>query len=263
MSSHVPPNSSTFWQKISPGTALAEVEVQRPPPEGHLPGAVAPARRAEQAAPDARAGAQLARGQQRRPRRRAAPVAARRAATVAGERVQRQALAVDDDAPVARLAHLDRGRRLGGARRRRRPEPEQRDDGHRGDPPQRGHAAAGSDAPIAQATPVPRRPAVAVGHLVQVLLVVGLGVEERAEVGDLGRDRGAARRGQRAAVPVARALGHRALVGAGDEDDRAVLGAAVVALPVALGGVVLLPERAQQLLVRDDAGSNATCTTSA
>src|SRR5215218_2148235 len=93
--------------------------------------------------------------------------------------------------------------------------------------------------------------AVAVRVLVEVLLVVGLGVEERAGLGDLGRDLAVARRGQQRLVPVARRLdGDLLLVGV-VVHRRAILRADVVALTHPGGRVVTLPEGAQDLVAGD------------
>src|SRR5690606_2228152 len=98
--------------------------------------------------------------------------------------------------------------------------------------------------------------AVAVGILGvrQVLLVVGLGEVEGAGGGDLGGDGAVAGGGQGLLVGLAGGLGRLALgLGVG-VDGRAVLGADVVALAHALGGVVGLPEDAQKPLVGDLGG---------
>ena len=92
--------------------------------------------------------------------------------------------------------------------------------------------------------------AVAVGVLVEVLLVVRLGVVERAEVGELGGDRPVAgvaerRRHRRRGWPRL-AL---ALAGLGEVDRAAVLRPDVVALAHPLGRVVVLPEQLEQPLV--------------
>ena len=104
--------------------------------------------------------------------------------------------------------------------------------------------------PTGQETPVPPMPAVAVRVLRQVLLVVRLGVVERAGGGDLGRDLAEAGRGQRRLVAVARRLDRGALLVRAVVDGRAVLRADVVALAHALRRVVALPERAQDLVAR-------------
>src|SRR4051794_38954784 len=76
--------------------------------------------------------------------------------------------------------------------------------------------------------------AVAVGHLREVLLVVVLGVVELAELGDLGRDRAVAGRGQALAEDRLGGFHGRALLGRGRVDGRAVLAARVIALAHAL-----------------------------
>src|SRR5215211_271867 len=93
--------------------------------------------------------------------------------------------------------------------------------------------------------------AVAVRVLGQVLLVVGLGVVERAGGGDLGRDHAVTGRAQRRLVAVPRRLDRGALLVRAVVDGGAVLRADVIALAHALGRVVSLPERAQDLVVRD------------
>src|SRR3954447_15242528 len=95
----------------------------------------------------------------------------------------------------------------------------------------------------------PPEPAVAVGHLGQVLLVIVLGVEERPGVRDLGRDLAEPRGPESLAERRARALDGLALLWRRDVHRRAVLGPDVVALAHPLRGVVPLPEDPQQLLV--------------
>src|SRR5690606_18684503 len=95
--------------------------------------------------------------------------------------------------------------------------------------------------------------AVAVGVLGvgEVLLVVVLGEVERAGRDDLGGDRAVAGAGQHRLEGVPGGLGG-GLLGVGVvEDHRAVLGADVVALAEALGGVVALPEDLEQVGVGD------------
>ena len=83
--------------------------------------------------------------------------------------------------------------------------------------------------------------------------MVVLGVVERvvAAIDDLGRDRAVALGRQLLLVHRLRGLGGGSLLVVGDEDDRAVAGADVVALAHALGRVVGLPEGLEQLLVGD------------
>src|SRR4051794_22847095 len=97
----------------------------------------------------------------------------------------------------------------------------------------------------------PAQPAVAVGHLVQVLLVVGLGVVEGTGWRDFGGDVAVAGVLQPRGELVARGLGRRLLLGAVVVERRAVLRAHVVALAVALGRVVVLPEDLEDLLTGD------------
>src|SRR5690349_24487672 len=84
------------------------------------------------------------------------------------------------------------------------------------------HADRAGDAGAAEA-------AVAVRHLVEVLLVVVLGVVERAGLGDLGRDLAEALGRQLLLVGGAGGLGQLALLVGLPVDRRAVLGAGVVA----------------------------------
>src|SRR5947209_5825716 len=93
------------------------------------------------------------------------------------------------------------------------------------------------------------QPAIAAGVLGEVLLVVGLGVIERAGLRDLGRDLAVASAAQHGLVSGPRLVGGRALGLVAPEDRRAVLRADVVALAHPLGGVVSLPEQLQHLLV--------------
>src|SRR5690606_11926689 len=92
-------------------------------------------------------------------------------------------------------------------------------------------------------------PAVAVGVLDQVLLVIVLGVIKGRGVADLGGDLTIASLAQRLFVGLlgrARGLG---LLGRVGVDGRAILRADVVALAHALGGIVALPEHLEQILV--------------
>src|SRR5690606_18439780 len=95
----------------------------------------------------------------------------------------------------------------------------------------------------------------AVAHrvLLQVLLVVGLGGVEGAVVGrqDLGGDGAVAGGGQDALEGAPGGLGGALLLGGVGVDRRPVLGADVVALSEALGGIVALPEETQQRLIGD------------
>src|SRR5690349_10268897 len=87
-------------------------------------------------------------------------------------------------------------------------------------------------------------PAVPVRVLGQVLLVVVLGVVERAGGCDLGRDLAVAGALQALGEGLLRGLDRRALGVVGVVGRGAVLGADVVALAHALGRVVALPEDA-------------------
>src|SRR5690606_31427525 len=85
-------------------------------------------------------------------------------------------------------------------------------------------------------------PAVAVGVLGQILLVIVLGVIKRRRLAELGGDVPVAGRVQGRLIGLpgrARGLG---LLGRVGVDRRAILSADVVALPHALGGIVALPE---------------------
>jgi hypothetical protein len=106
--------------------------------------------------------------------------------------------------------------------------------------------------PLGHATPVPPSPQYPSTCFAKVLLVVLLGVVERARGGDLGGDLAVAGGPQLALVPVPAGPRQLRLLVGGGVDGGAVLGADVVALPHALGGVVGLPEDAEQLLVGQD-----------
>ena len=93
--------------------------------------------------------------------------------------------------------------------------------------------------------------AITEGVLVQVLLVVVLGVVEVAGRGDLGGDPPVARPTELGLELIPYPLRGRQLLRRGGVDRRAVLGADVVALPHALGRVVVLEEGLEQLLVAD------------
>ena len=96
--------------------------------------------------------------------------------------------------------------------------------------------------------------AVAVRDLVQVLLVVVLGQEVLRRRLDVGRDRREAGLLQLGVVDSLAHLSGLLLRLARGVDHRAVLRADVVALAHALGGIVRLPEDAQQIVVADLAG---------
>ena len=90
---------------------------------------------------------------------------------------------------------------------------------------------------------------VAVGILLQVVLVLGLGLPERPGRRDLGDHLA---RPQAGGLDVGdRVLGDPPLLVAGVEDRRPVAGADVVALPVERGRVVDLEEELQQVPVGD------------
>src|SRR5215207_8198513 len=97
----------------------------------------------------------------------------------------------------------------------------------------------------------PAQTAVSVGDLVEVLLVVALGVVERAGGRDLRGDRVEASTLKRLLVGVAGLLGGPALLVVGVVDRRAVLRAYVVALAHPLRWVVGLPEHREQVTVGD------------
>src|SRR5690606_28005155 len=90
--------------------------------------------------------------------------------------------------------------------------------------------------------------AVAVRVLVQVLLVVGLGVVERARRRQLGGDRAVPGLRQHPPEGILGQLRGPLLLRRGPVDRRAVLRADVVALPVRGGRVVVLPEGLEQPL---------------
>ena len=93
--------------------------------------------------------------------------------------------------------------------------------------------------PIGRATPVPPLATVAVGVLRQILLVVILGVIERARRGDLGGDVVVTALAQARGVGIARRRGGVMLLGRGGVDGRTVLRAEVVAPAHAPGGIAL------------------------
>src|SRR5690606_12280389 len=93
--------------------------------------------------------------------------------------------------------------------------------------------------------------AVAVRVLGKVLLVVVLGEVEVGGLGHFGGDGAVAGFGEDLLVGVAGGFGGLLLGVGAVEDRRAVLGADVVALAHALGGVVGLPEDAEQFFVGD------------
>src|SRR5215207_1178136 len=97
----------------------------------------------------------------------------------------------------------------------------------------------------------PAQTAVSVGDLVQVLLVVGLGVVERASGRDLRGDRTVTGTPKRLLVGVAGLLSGLALLVVGVVDRRAVLRAYVVALAHPLRRVVGLPVHREQVPVGD------------
>src|SRR5690606_16343914 len=138
-----------------------------------------------------------------------------------------------------------------GSRARRAAQPGRRTGAPAGPP-----ATAVLEAPLrAQADraghPGAAQPAVTVGVLGQVLLVLVLGViERRRGRPDLGGDGPVAGRVQPRLVGIAAGQRERVLLVVVAEDRRAVLGADVVALAHALGWIVVLPERRQQGLER-------------
>src|SRR5262245_17087688 len=95
----------------------------------------------------------------------------------------------------------------------------------------------------------PTQTAVPVGHLVQVLLVVVLGVVEGTGRRDLGGDVAVPRGAQLLLEHLPGGFGRGLLLVAEGIDRGAVLGPDVVALAHALGRIVVLPEDAQHLLV--------------
>src|SRR5690606_24820226 len=130
-------------------------------------------------------------------------------------------------------------------RRRRPPEPRRRRGrGRRAGSLSGGHADRAGDAGAADA-------AVAVRVLGKVLLVVVLGEVEVGGLGYFGGDGAVAGFGEDLLVGVAGGFGGLLLGVGAIEDRRTVLGADVVALAHALGGVVGLPEDAEQFFVGD------------
>src|SRR5438876_414047 len=95
------------------------------------------------------------------------------------------------------------------------------------------------------------QPAIAHRILGEVLLMIVLGEVERRRVENFGRDRVETPGLQRLVVPRLRRLGGLALGGGEGIDAGAVLRAGIVALAHALGGIVALPERLQQVFIGD------------
>src|SRR3984885_412695 len=93
--------------------------------------------------------------------------------------------------------------------------------------------------------------AIAARILPQVLLVIVLGVVERRRLADFGGDLAVARLIQRLLIGNPRLLRSLQLAIVGGVDCGAVLSPDVVALAHPLGGIVRLPEHAQQLLITD------------
>src|SRR5215510_12240875 len=94
----------------------------------------------------------------------------------------------------------------------------------------------------------PAQAAIAGRVLREVLLVVILGKIERRRIEDFRRDRAKPLGAQRLLVHGPRRFGSLALLGREHVDARAILRADIVALAHALGRVMILPERLQQLL---------------
>ena len=99
--------------------------------------------------------------------------------------------------------------------------------------------------------------AVAIGHLVEVLLVVALGVVEGQALGrgHLGRDVAVPAFGNDSGVCRGRALDEVALLVGRVVDRTAVLRAGVIALAVALRRIVALPEVLEHVVRRDLVGA--------
>ena len=81
--------------------------------------------------------------------------------------------------------------------------------------------------------------------------MIRLGVVERAGLGDLGGDRGVARRSELLLVHLAACIGLLELPIRRGVDRAAVLGTDVIALTVALRRIVALPKNLEQLRVAD------------
>src|SRR5262245_47227174 len=97
----------------------------------------------------------------------------------------------------------------------------------------------------------PTQAAIAHRVLRQILLVIVLGEVKRRRIEDFRGDRTEAPRLELALIVRFRGLGGFALCGGERVDARAVLRAYVIALAHALGRVVVLPERLEQLFVGD------------
>src|SRR5215207_7178424 len=112
--------------------------------------------------------------------------------------------------------------------------------------------AVGTDAEANRAAHArPAQTAVSIGDLVEVLLMVGLGIIERASGRELCGDRTVTGMPKRLLVGFAGLLGGLALLVVGVVDRRAVLRSLVVALSHPLRRVVGLPEHPQQVPVGD------------
>jgi len=93
--------------------------------------------------------------------------------------------------------------------------------------------------------------AVAVGVLLEIVLMEGFGRVELFQRSDLSDDFSVARFGEQLLILGFGSQGDRLLFGGGVEDSAAVVVAPVVALAVLLGGIVKLPERFDEILGGD------------
>ncbi len=98
----------------------------------------------------------------------------------------------------------------------------------------------------------PADSAITIGVFRQILLVVVLGEIERLSIGDFRRDLSVSRTSELRLVLGARCQRARTLTRVEHLDDAAVLRSDVVALTHSLGGIVVLPERREQLVVWND-----------
>src|SRR5262249_19873897 len=99
------------------------------------------------------------------------------------------------------------------------------------------------------ADPGSTEPAIARGIFREILLVIILGVVERAGRQDLRRDAAVSGFGEPLLLHIARSLRRAALIVVIEVDAGAILCADVVPLTHPLRGIVILPEHLQQILV--------------
>src|SRR5215469_5810478 len=98
------------------------------------------------------------------------------------------------------------------------------------------------------------QPAVAIGILREILLVIILGVKELRRVADFRGDGAVSRGGELRLISVPRGLGSVPLRLVSHVDRGAILRTDVAPLPHPLRGIVRLPERLEQILVSNLGG---------